>query len=58
MFTDNVGRNTAIKKDLYYRLKLMDLDKKAHYSRILVVRVYNTQSVKMISVTPNRRKMI
>ena len=52
-FTDNVGRNTANKKDLYYRLKLVDMDKKTSISRILVVRVYNTESVKMISVTPN-----
>jgi hypothetical protein len=52
-FTDNVGRNTANKKDLYYRLKMVDMDKKTSISRILVVRVYNTASVKMISVTPN-----
>jgi len=52
-FTDNVGRNTANKRDLYYRLKMVDLDKKTSISRILVVRVYNTESVKMISVTPN-----
>jgi len=55
-FVDNVGRNTANKKDLYYRLKMMDMDKKTSVSRILVVRVYNTESVKMISVTPNPAK--
>ena len=55
-FTDNVGRNTANKKDLYYRLKIADLDGKVTVSRILVVRVYNTSSTKMISVSPNPAK--
>jgi intein-encoded DNA endonuclease-like protein len=55
-FTDDAGRNTAIKKDLYYRLKQIDLDNRSAYSRILIVRVYNTQSTKMISVTPNPAK--
>lgn len=54
--TDDAGRNTAIKKDLYYRLKQIDLDSRSAYSRILIVRVYNTQSIKMISVTPNPAK--
>jgi len=55
-FIDNAGQNTAIKKDLYYRLKQVDLDNKAAYSRLLIVRVYNTRSTKMISVTPNPAK--
>lgn len=55
-FTDDAGRNTAIKKDMYYRLKQIDLDNKSAYSRILIVRVYNTHSIKMISVTPNPAK--
>ena len=55
-FIDEVGRNTAIKKDLYYRLKQIDLDNKSAFSRILIVRVYNSQSIKMISVTPNPAK--
>jgi hypothetical protein len=55
-YTDNVGRNTANKKDLYYRLKMVDLDNKTSISRILVVRVYNTRSTKMISVSPNPAK--
>jgi hypothetical protein len=52
-FTDEAGRNTAIKRDLYYRLKQIDADSRSAYSRILIVRVYNTHSIKMISVTPN-----
>lgn len=55
-FNDNVGRNTANKKDLYYRLKMVDNDGKTSVSRILVVRVYNTRSTKMISVSPNPAK--
>jgi hypothetical protein len=50
---DNVSRNTAAKKDLYYRLKQVDVDGKVSVSRILIVRVYNTKTVKTISVTPN-----
>ena len=55
-FIDNVSRNTANKKDLYYRLKLVDIDGKNSVSRILIVRVYNTRSLKMVSVTPNPAK--
>ncbi len=55
-FLDDVGRNTANKKDLYYRLKMSDNDGKTALSRILVVRVYNTRSTKMISVSPNPAK--
>jgi len=52
-FNDEVGKNTALKKDLYYRLKQVDNTGKVATSRLLVVRVYNTPTVKMMSVTPN-----
>jgi hypothetical protein len=55
-FNDEVGRNTALKKDLYYRLKQVDNEGKVAMSRLLVVRVYNTPVVKMVSVTPNPAK--
>lgn len=55
-FTDAVGRNTANKNDLYYRLKMIDRDGKSAVSKILVVRVYNSVNTKMISVTPNPAK--
>lgn len=55
-FNDEVGRNTALKKDLYYRLKQVDNEGKVAMSRLLVVRVYNTSVVKMMSVTPNPAK--
>jgi hypothetical protein len=55
-FHDEVGKNTALKKDLYYRLKQVDNAGKVATSRLLVVRVYNTPAVKMVSVTPNPAK--
>ena len=55
-FIDEAGRDKALKKDLYYRLKQIDVEKKWAYSRILILRVYNTQALKMISVTPNPAK--
>lgn len=55
-FNDEVGKNTALKKDLYYRLKQVDNSGKVATSRLLVVRVYNTPTVKMVSVTPNPAK--
>jgi hypothetical protein len=55
-FTDKAGRNVAIKKDLYYRLKQIDLNNKSAYTRMLIVRVYNTNSTRMISVTPSPSK--
>jgi hypothetical protein len=55
-FVDDAGRDRVNKKDLYYRLKQVDKDGKVALSRILVVRVYNTRTLKMVSVTPNPAK--
>lgn len=55
-FIDKVGRNTVAKKDIYYRLKQVDKDSRAALSKILIVRVYNTRSLKMVSVSPNPAK--
>ena len=55
-YIDDAGRNRANKKDLYYRLRQVDKDSKVSVSRILVVRVYNTRTLKMVSVTPNPAK--
>jgi hypothetical protein len=52
-FIDKVGKNTAHKKDLYYRLKQVETDGTVTTSRLLVIRVYNTKTLSMISVTPN-----
>lgn len=56
LFTDKVGKNIALKKDLYYRLKQIKSDGSSSTSRLLMVRVYNTRTVSMISVTPNPAK--
>ena len=55
-FVDDVGTNTANKRDLYYRLKQIDQQGKVTTSKLMVVRVYNTANVKMISVTPSPEK--
>ena len=55
-FTDEVGKEVALKKDVYYRLKQIDEEGKVAVSKLLIVRVYNTHSVKMMSVTPNPAK--
>jgi len=55
-YTDHAGKNTALKNDLYYRLKQIDDAGKVAVSRILVVRVYNTPAVKMMTVTPSPTK--
>ncbi|MHA4843734.1 Ig-like domain-containing protein [Flavitalea antarctica] len=52
-FVDKVGRNVVHKKDLYYRLKQVNMDQKTSFSKILVVRVFNKKSLRMVSVTPN-----
>ena len=38
---------------MYYRLKQVDIDGKATYTKVLVVRVYRTKSFQSLSVTPN-----
>lgn len=55
-FTDRLSRNRVQKNDLYYRLKQVNLDGSMVTSRLLVVRVYNTKTLTMISVTPNPAK--
>lgn len=55
-FVDRMGRNRVLKNDLYYRLKQVREDESEVLSRLLVVRVYNTRTLTMISVTPNPAK--
>ncbi|HEY4150941.1 MAG TPA: Ig-like domain-containing protein [Chitinophagaceae bacterium] len=52
-YDDDISRSIAFKSDLYYRLKQVDLDGKATYSKVLIVRVYQTKSLQSVSVTPN-----
>jgi hypothetical protein len=56
VFVDEVGKNKVLKNDLYYRLKQINNDGSVVTSRLLIVRVYNTKTVSMISVTPNPSK--
>jgi hypothetical protein len=55
-FIDEVGKNKVLKNDIYYRLKQIKNDGSVATSRMLIVRVYNTKTVSMISVTPNPSK--
>jgi hypothetical protein len=55
-FVDEVGKNKVLKNDIYYRLKQIKSDGSVTTSRMLIVRVYNTRTVSMISVTPNPSK--
>jgi len=52
-FTDKMKKNTVLKNDVYYRLRQFRADGTVATSRLMIVRVYNTQTLTMISVTPN-----
>ena len=52
-FNDDVSKNVLNRNDMYYRLKQVDKDGKATYTKVLVVRVYRTKSLQSLSVTPN-----
>ncbi|SRR5579871_745447 len=52
-FEDNFKASVAKKNDLYYRLRQTDADSKAVYSKVLILRSYNSKSVEAISVTPD-----
>ncbi|HUR10444.1 MAG TPA: Ig-like domain-containing protein [Flavitalea sp.] len=52
-FIDDVGTRIINKKDIYYRLKQVNNDQQVFFSRLLIIRVYNTKSLKMVTVVPN-----
>ncbi|MBC7905035.1 MAG: cadherin-like domain-containing protein [Gemmatimonadaceae bacterium] len=52
-FDDNVKSSVASRNDLYYRLREVDVDGNDSYSKVLIVRVYQTKSLQSVSVTPN-----
>jgi hypothetical protein len=52
-YIDNVGKGAALKRDIYYRLKQTNADGNMLVSKLLIVRVYNSKTLTMISVTPN-----
>ncbi len=55
-YIDKVGKNTALKKDIYYRLRQTDQQGEITTSNPMIVRVYNTRSLTMICVAPNPSK--
>ena len=52
-FTDKVHDHLARRNDLYYRLRQVDAANRVTYSKVLVVRTYETKSVTAVSVTPD-----
>jgi hypothetical protein len=52
-FEDNFKYSLTRNNDLFYRLKQTDEDNKSVYSKVLIVRSFNSKSVKAISVTPD-----
>jgi hypothetical protein len=52
-YIDYVKPAVARKNDIFYRLKQVDASQHADYSKMLIVRMYNTKSVTAVSVTPD-----
>jgi hypothetical protein len=52
-FRDNIRPVLARTRDLYYRLKQVDPSGSYCYSKVLIARMYNTESVAALSVTPD-----
>ena len=52
-FIDKLRNATTNKKDVFYRLRLVDAGGRAEVSKVLVLRLFRTASLKMVSVTPN-----
>jgi Bacterial Ig domain len=52
-FTDKVSSNMVRKNDLYYRLRQVDAGNRVFYSKVLIVRMYQSKSVTAMSVTPD-----
>jgi hypothetical protein len=52
-FTDKVSSGTCRKNDLYYRLRQVDAANRVFYSKVLIVRMYQSKAVMAMSVTPD-----
>ena len=52
-YDDRLRNSTLNKNDVFYRLRLVNQDSKSELSKVLVIRLVNTQSTKTIAVTPN-----
>ena len=55
-YIDKLNKNTALKKDLYYRLKQVESDGGVSTTNPMIVRVYNTNTLTMICIAPNPEK--
>jgi len=55
-YNDRLSSSTLNKKDVYYRLRLVNLDERSELTKVLVIRLVNTQTTKTIAVTPNPAK--
>jgi hypothetical protein len=52
-FSDKIRDGIVRKNDLYYRLRQVDAANRVTYSKVLIVRTYETKSVMSVSVTPD-----
>ena len=52
-FTDKVHDRMARSNDLFYRIRQLDAANRVTYSKVLIVRTYETKSVTSVSVTPD-----
>jgi hypothetical protein len=52
-FTDKVHDRMARGYDLFYRIRQLDAASRVTYSKVLIVRTYETKSVTSVSVTPD-----
>lgn len=52
-YVDRLRNSVANKKDVYYRLRLVDANGRAEVTKVLVLRMFKTNTLKMVSVTPN-----
>jgi hypothetical protein len=52
-YLDELRNSVASKKDVYYRLRLVNANGSAEVTKVLVLRLFKTHTLKMLSVTPN-----
>ncbi len=52
-FTDRLRNSVTNKKDVYYRIRMVDANNRAEVTKVLVLRLFKTPSLKMVSISPN-----
>lgn len=53
IFRDHFKTATALNNDFFYRLKQIQANGEAVYSKVLIARMFNTKSLASLSVTPD-----